>query len=100
MFAAMTAFAAGPSFDLRDTAGARHTQQEWRNKKAVVVFFTMTDCPLSNGYVPEMNRIAADYQKQGVAVFAAHSDGTVPDAAVKAHAAGLGLRFRCCWIAN
>jgi hypothetical protein len=88
-----TAFAAGPQFDLRDTAGARHTPQEWRDKKAIAVFFTMTDCPLSNGYVPEMNRIAAEYQKQGVAVFAAHSDATVSDAAVKAHASEFGFTF-------
>ena len=93
IFAAVTAFAAGPRFDLRDTAGARHTQQEWRDKKAVVVFFTMTDCPLSNGYVPEMNRIAEAYRNQGVAVFAAHSDSTVSDAAVKAHAAEFGFAF-------
>ncbi len=93
IFAAMTAFAAGPAFDLRDSAGVRHTAQEWRDKKAVVVFFTMTDCPLSNGYVPEMNRIAADYQKKGVAVFAAHSDATVADATVKAHAAEFGFAF-------
>jgi peroxiredoxin len=93
IFAAATAFAAGPAFDLRDTAGARHTAQEWRDRKAVVVFFTMTDCPLSNGYVPEMNRIAAEYQKQGVAVFAAHSDATVSDAVVKTHAAEFGFTF-------
>lgn len=81
-----SAFAAPPQFTLRDTLGTSHTQQEWRDKKAVVVFYVMTDCPLSNGYVPEMNRIAADYQKQGVAVYAAHSDPFVADAAVRKHA--------------
>jgi hypothetical protein len=53
----------------------------------------MTDCPLSNGYVPEMNRIAAEYQSQGVAVFAAHSDPTASDAAVKKHAEEFGFTF-------
>lgn len=90
---ACTAFAVGPQFDLRDVAGSRHTQQEWRDKKAVVVFFTMTDCPLSNGYVPEMNRIAAEYKKQGVAVYAAHSDPFVGEDAVKKHAAEYGFTF-------
>ena len=42
-------WAAAPRFELRDTGGALHTQQEWRNNKAVLVFFIMTDCPLSNG---------------------------------------------------
>lgn len=91
--AAFTAFAAAPSFDLRDTSGTRHTQQEWRDKKAVVVFYIMTDCPLSNGYVPEMNRIAAEYRKQGVAVYAAHSDPFVTDATVRKHAEEFGYTF-------
>lgn len=93
LLTATTAFAAGPQFDLRDTTGVRHSQQEWRNKKAVVVFFTMTDCPLSNGYVPEMNRIAADYSKQGVAVFAAHSDPSTSPDAVKKHAVEFAFAF-------
>ena len=50
--------AAPVKFDLPDTNGARHSAEEWRAKKAVVLFFTMTDCPLANGYVPEMNRLA------------------------------------------
>ncbi len=81
------------SFSLVDTTGARHTAEEWRNKKAVVVFFTMTDCPLSNGYVPEMNRIQAEYAKQGVAVYAAHSDPFVKDDAVRKHTAEYGFTF-------
>ena len=91
--AAASAFAASPQFDLRDTAGVRHTAQEWRDKKAVVVFFIMTDCPLSNGYVPEMNRIATEYKKQGVAVYAAHSDPFVGDAAVRKHAEEFAYTF-------
>jgi peroxiredoxin len=90
---AAAAMGASPQFDLRDTQGAHHTAEEWRNKKAVVVFFTMTDCPLSNGYVPEMNRIQADYAKQGVAVFAAHSDPFVGDVVVKKHAEDFGFTF-------
>jgi peroxiredoxin len=87
------AVAAPPQFDLRDTAGVRHTAEAWRGKKAVVVFFVMTDCPLSNGYVPEMNRIRADYASQGIAFYAAHSDPFVTEEAVRAHVAEFGYRF-------
>jgi peroxiredoxin len=83
----------GAPFDIPDTVGVRHTAQEWRNKAAVVVFFVMTDCPLSNGYVPEMNRIRAEYEKKGVAVYAAHSDPTVGAEAVKKHVAEFGYTF-------
>lgn len=73
-------------FDLTDTNGTRHTAEEWRAKKAVVLFFTMTDCPLANGYVPEMNRMRAAYDARGVAFYAVQSDNTVSDAAVKKYA--------------
>jgi peroxiredoxin len=70
-----------------------HTSKDWSGKKAVALFFMMTDCPLANGYVPEMNRIAAEYAKQGVVVYAVHSDPTVNDAAVKKHAEEFGFTF-------
>jgi peroxiredoxin len=80
-------FAAGPvRFELRDTNGAVHTAEEWKNKRAVVLFFTMTDCPLANGYVPEMNRLRTTYGPQGVAFYAVQSDNTVSDAAARKYA--------------
>ena len=86
--------ASGPlKFDLTDTSGARHTAEEWRAKKAVVLFFTMTDCPLANGYVPEMNRLRASYGSQGVAFYAVQVDNTVSDAAVKKYAQEFGYTF-------
>jgi peroxiredoxin len=91
--AAWSAFAGPPAFRLRDTQGREHSEREWRNSRAVVVFFIMTDCPLSNGYVPEMNRIAADYSNKGVAVYAAHSDPFVTDAAVRKHVEEFGYAF-------
>ena len=75
-----------PGFELRDTKGATHTAQEWQGKRAVVLFFTMTDCPLANGYVPEMNRLRASYEPQGVAFYAVQSDNTVSDADTKKYA--------------
>jgi peroxiredoxin len=89
-----TLFAGGPpKFELRDTDGARHTAEEWRAKKAIVLFFTMTDCPLANGYVPEMNRMRTAYEPRGVAFFAVQVDNTVTDAAVKKYAQEFGYTF-------
>src|ERR1035438_9079284 len=48
-------------FALRDTEGVEHHQNEWAQARAVVLFFVTTDCPLSNGYAPEMNRIEQAY---------------------------------------
>src|ERR1700692_1347488 len=93
LMSAVISAAAPVRFELRDTNGATHTAEEWRAKKAVVLFFTMTDCPLANGYVPEMNRLRAAYGPQGVAFYAVQVDNTVSDAAVKKYAEDYGYTF-------
>lgn len=81
------------AFALRDTAGIVHHQDEWTRSRAVVVFFTTTDCPVSNGYVPEMNRIRADYASRGVAFYAVQADTTISDAEVRKHAKEFRFSF-------
>ena len=93
LFAVGLALAAGPQFEARDTAGVIHRPQEWATKKAVIIFFVMTDCPLANGYVPEMNRIRADYESRGVAVYAVQSDNTVPETEVRRYAKEYAYSF-------
>ena len=34
--------------------------------RASVLFFITTDCPIANGFVPEIRRIIADYRPRGV----------------------------------
>lgn len=75
-----------PQFALRDTANKTHTPEEWNGKKAVVVFFTTTDCPLSNNEVPEMNRTRQAYESRGVAFYAVQADTTIADTEVVEHA--------------
>jgi peroxiredoxin len=74
-----------PQFALRDTGQVVHSPEEWNGKKAIVVFFTTTDCPLSNNDVPEMNRTQRDYQSRGVAFYAVQADTTIADADVVQH---------------
>ena len=40
-------------FVLADAKGKKHTRVDWKDKKAVVLFFLGTDCPVSNFYCPE-----------------------------------------------
>ena len=75
-----------PQFALRDARGVIHSPEEWNGKKAIVVFFTTTDCPLSNNDVPEMNRTRRDYESRGVAFYAVQADTTIADADVVQHA--------------
>ncbi len=86
VIACAAAFAAQrPQFALRDTGGVVHSPEEWNGKKAIVVFFTTTDCPLSNNEVPEMNRTRRDYESRGVAFYAVQADTTIADADVVQH---------------
>jgi len=85
-FVALFFFSSVPQFHLRDTQGAAHTPSEWTAHKAVVLFFVTIDCPIGNGYVPEMNRIREAYSERGVAVFAVQADPSVRDADVAKYA--------------
>lgn len=80
-------------FALRDTGGALHEPAEWTGAHAVVLFFITTDCPLSNGYAPEMNRIEQAYAPRGVRFYAVQGDTTVPDEEVRRHAREFAYRF-------
>jgi peroxiredoxin len=86
LFLSAAASAAPLSFQLHDTQGALHTQAEFAGHKAVVLFFTTTDCPIANGYVPEMNRIHDAYASRGVLFYAVQTDLTIPDADVAKYA--------------
>lgn len=80
-------------FTLRDVDGVEHRQSEWANKRAIAIFFTTVDCPLSNGYVPEMNRIRQEYADRGVAFYAVEADTTIDVADVRRHAKEFGFSF-------
>ena len=75
-----------PQFHLRDTVGATHTQAEWAAQKAVVLYFVTIDCPVANGYVPEMNRIHDAYASRGVAFYAVQAEPSVAEPAVARYA--------------
>ena len=82
-----------PQFSFADTEGRTHTPAEWNGKRAVVLFFLTTDCPLCNTYAPEMNRIAQAYTPRGVAFYGVQGDATVPAAEVRRHAKEFAYTF-------
>ena len=80
-------------FALRDVDGVEHRQSEWAGKRAVVVFFKTVDCPVSNGYVPEMNRFRQEYGAKGVGFYAVEADTTLPAVDIRRHAKEFGFTF-------
>jgi peroxiredoxin len=81
-----------PHFSLADTSGATHTDAEWKGP-AVVLFFLTTDCPISNGYVPEMNRIAKEYAARGVRTYGVMTDTSVPLSDLRKHVKDFAYAF-------
>jgi len=82
-----------PQFLLFDTAGKAHTAAEWTGKRAIVLLFVGTECPLSDGYVPELNRIEQTYAPRGAAFYAVQGDATVEAEEVRRHAKEFGYHF-------
>jgi len=80
-------------FALRDVDGVMHRQDEWANKRAIVIFFTTIDCPLSNSYVPEMNRLHQVYARRGIGFYAVEADTTTADDAARRHAKEFGFAY-------
>jgi len=85
--------AAAPHFQLRDTTGGLHTQADWNGAKAILLFFVTNDCPVTNSYVPEMNRIQAAYAPKGVRSFAVQADTSVTAQVAARYAKEYRYRF-------
>jgi len=78
-------------FQLLDSAGAAVTQAAWQDATAVVLIFLGTECPVSNGYAPEIARLRTDYSRRGVRFFGVHSDPDVTAETARKHADEYGL---------
>ena len=63
-----------------------------RGRRATVLLFVTHDCPISNQYAPEVNRIVAEYAAKGVAFYLVYVEpGLTPNAA-RTHARAFGYR--------
>jgi len=54
-------------FAFQDYLGTEHSFKEWRDKRAVVVVFLGTECPLAKLYGPRLTELEAEYGPRGVA---------------------------------
>lgn len=77
---------------VRDVAGHR-VDLFGADTRAVVLFFVTDECPISNSYIPEMNRIVAQYGPEKVAFYAVYTDPSDSVAAIQEHAHAYGLQI-------
>ena len=80
-------------FKLRDAQGAEQTRQSCWGAKGAVLVFLGTECPVSNGYAPELARIAKEFAPRGISIVGVHGDPDVTQSMAAEHAREYGLTF-------
>jgi peroxiredoxin len=80
-------------FTLHDTAGREVRLYGFAGKKAVVVVFIGTGCPVSNLYLPRLAELAQTYQQKGIEFVAVDSNRGSDAAKVAQHAREHGVSF-------
>jgi len=73
--------------------GCRLRVSDWSNFHAVVLLFLGCECPISNAYAPEMERLYEEYAPRGTLWLGLHPDEDVTEADARRHAEEYGLRF-------
>jgi peroxiredoxin len=76
-----------------DLSGRSWNLGERSDTQAVVVCFLSTQCPISNGYLPLLGRLAEQYGAQGVEVFGVISDPAVTRAEARRHREQYDIEF-------
>lgn len=77
-------------FSLRDVAGVDRHPFTDPAVNAVALIFVLADCPIANGYAPEINRLCAEYGPRGVRFFLVHVAEDLSGRAAAEHARDYG----------
>jgi peroxiredoxin len=80
-------------FALKDAAGEEWSLKTLKDKKAVVVVFVGTECPVNNAYLPKLTELRKAYQEKGVEVVAVNSNRQDTAQRVGEHAKQLKLTY-------
>src|SRR5262249_13052998 len=80
-------------FTLTDTAGKAHSLADCRDKKAVVVVFLGTQCPINNAFLPRLAELHRAYAGKGVQFLAVNANRNDTAARVAEHAKGHKVPF-------
>jgi thiol-disulfide isomerase/thioredoxin len=76
---------------VKDIRGRDHAPLKPDGSKASVLFFITQDCPVSNRYAPEIQRIARDYQNKRVRFYLVYIDQTAGVKEIEKHLREYGL---------
>ncbi len=74
------------SFSLKDAAGREVSLADFKDKKAIVVVFVGTECPVNTYYMPRLKELHDEYAAKGVQFLAVNSNTQDPADRVAEHA--------------
>lgn len=73
-----------PSLWARDLDGARHRIPD-PEAKATVLIFLAHDCPISNRYLPEIDRLRTTYDPRGIRFFVVYAESRLTPEQARRH---------------
>ena len=76
---------------LKDVTGATVQPLANAGQKATVLFFVMHECPVANGYAPEISRIMSEYSGKGIRSFVVYVENDLTPAKAREHARDYGF---------
>jgi len=80
-------------FSLKDTQGHTVSLADFQNKKAIVVFFLGTECPINNAFLPYLATLHERYAPQGVQFLGINANPQDDPARVAKHAQHYAIPF-------
>ena len=80
------------SIVVKDLTGADAQPLAEAGQKVTVLFFVMHECPVANGYAPEISRIMAEYSTNGVRGFVVYVESDLTAEQARAHARDYGYK--------
>lgn len=84
------AFAGQGQVQLRDANGVLHRPLHTKGARATVLLFIAHDCPISNRYAAEINRIYAAYAPRKIAFYTVYTDADLTVVRARQHAKEFG----------
>lgn len=77
---------------VNDLTGAKVQPLADAGHKATVLFFVMHECPVANGYAPEIIRISSEYAAKRVRCFVVYIEGDLTPEKARTHARDYGYK--------
>lgn len=78
---------------LVDIDGEKHESLKSSKVRAAVLLFVLADCPISNSYSQEFNRLDSDYAAKGIEFYLVHPDPLATNEIAKRHAQDYELKL-------